>query len=105
MPTEIRHVMFTPEEVTTALRSYCGSSGRTFPANAIYTLEGGAQPYVRISSLSDVKGQDKSITFAGKELISPLLLYCQKKKIPLPARGDKTITTLHNLLTLIIKVR
>lgn len=97
--------MFTSDEVTSALRTYCGSSGRTFPANAIYTLEGGATPYVRISSLSDVKGKDKSITFSGKELISPLLLYCQKKKIPLPARGDKAITTLHNQLTLIIKVR
>jgi hypothetical protein len=105
MPTEIRHVMFTPEEATVALRTYCISSGRPFPANPIYTLEGGGQPYVRISSLSDVSGKDNSVTFAGKELIAPLLLFCQRKRIPLPARGEKALTTLHNFLTLIIKIR
>ena len=105
MVTEIRHVMFTPEEATTALRNYCISSGRPFPTNPIYTLEGGGHPYVRITSLADVSGKDHSMTFAGKELIAPLLLFCQRKRIPLPARGEKALTTLHNFLTLIIKIR
>jgi hypothetical protein len=105
MPIEIRHVMFTPDEATTALRNYCSISGLAFPANPIYTLEGGRQPYVRISSLSDVTGEDNSVTFAGKELIAPLLLFCQRKRIPLPARGEKALTTLQNFLTLIIKIR
>jgi len=97
--------MFTPEEATTALRNYCISSGLPFPTNPIYTLEGGFQPYVRISSLSDIGGRDNSMTFGGKELIAPLLLFCQRKRIPLPARGEKALTTLHNFLTLIIKIR
>jgi hypothetical protein len=52
-----------------------------------------------------VTGKDNSVTFAGEELIAPLLLFCQRKRIPLPARGDKALTTLHNFLTLIIKIR
>lgn len=97
--------MFSPEEATVALRNYCVSVGRRFPPNPIYTLEDDGQPMVRISSQGDARGQESTVTFAGKELIAPLLLFSQKKRIPLPARGVKALTTIQNFLTLIIKTR
>ena len=103
MPTEIRHVMFTSEEVTTAIRSYCLGSGRILPASAIFTIDGGEQPYVRVTSQIGPAQRETSAFFAGEALIAPLLLFCQKKKIPLPLWGAKEVTTINDKLTLIIK--
>jgi len=98
-------MMFSPEEATAALRNYCVSLGRRFPANPVYTLEDDGQPMVRISSQGASRRQDNSVTFAGEELIAPLLLFSQKRRIPLPAHGVKALTTIQSLLTLIIKTR
>lgn len=104
MPTEIRHVLFNAEEATTAIRNYCVSTGLPFPSSGtVYTLEGGQQPLVRIAPVSP-RGRDAGVAFSGKELLAALLLHCQKKRIPLPARGAKEVTVLSNQLTLIVKL-
>lgn len=104
MPTEIRHVLFSADEATTAIRNYCISAGLPFPNSAsIYTLEGGQQPLVRISPVSP-RGRDAGVAFTGQELLAALLLHCQKKRIPLPARGGKEVTILSNQLTLVVKL-
>ena len=106
MPTEIRHLLFTPDEATKAIRNYCISAGLPFPENAsVFTLEGVQNPMVRISPVTRGRGRDTTVSFTGKELLASLLLYCQKKRIPLPARGDKEVTTVNNQLTLIVKLR
>jgi hypothetical protein len=104
MPTEIRHVMFTTEEVTTAIRNYCLGSGRILPGSAIFTVDGGEQPYVRVTSQIGRDQRETSAFFAGEALIAPLILFCQKKKIPLPLWGAKEITTIDGQLTLVIKL-
>ncbi len=106
MATEIRHVMFTVEEAITALREYCISAGKRFPHQvAVFSVEGVYDPLVRVSPPADLAGSEKSVSFAGKELVAPLLLYCRRKKIPLPARGEKEIVILNKQLTLVIKLR
>jgi hypothetical protein len=106
MPTEIRHVMFSAEEAMTALRDYCVSAGRRFPAYAsVLTIEGVHDPLVRVSAPSDAAGEDRSVSFTGRELAAPLLLYCRRKRIPLPARAEKQIIVLGGRLALVIKLR
>lgn len=104
MPAEIRHVMFTSDEVATAIRSYCLGNGRILPNSAIFTIDGGEQPYVRVTTQAGQAQRETSAFFAGEALIAPLLLFCQKKKIPLPLWGAKEISTIDNKLTLIIKL-
>jgi hypothetical protein len=104
MPTEIRHVMFTTEEVMTAIRGYCIGSGRILPAKSIFTVDGGPQPYVRVTAPDERNRQETAAVFAGEALIAPLLLFCQKKKIPLPLWGAKEVTTIDSRLTLVIKL-
>lgn len=105
MPIEIRHVMFNTDEVMTAIRSYCLGGGKILPSNAIFTLDGGEQPTVRVTTPAGGDRREISAYFSGEALIAPLLLFCQKKKIPLPLWGAKEVTTLNNHLTLIIKLR
>lgn len=105
MPIEIRHVMFNTDEVMTAIRSYCLGGGQILPANAIFTLDGGPHPHVRVTTPANGNQRETAAFFSGEALIAPLLLFCQKKKIPLPLWGAKEITTLNNQLTLIIKLR
>src|SRR5882757_6369554 len=69
MPSEIRHVMFTSDEVTTAIRSYCLGGGRILPGNAIFAIDGGAQPSVRVTSQTGHNQRETSAFFAGEALI------------------------------------
>jgi hypothetical protein len=106
MPTEIRHVVFSAADATAALRDYCIAAGRPFPIRvAAFSIEGTHDPLVRISGPSERVGEEKSVSFAGEELIAPLLLYCRRKKIPMPLRGEKQLTVLGNQLTLVVKLR
>lgn len=104
MVTEIRHVMFTNEEVTTAIRSYCIGAGRTLPAHPVFVVDEGPRPYVRVTSQTDRNQPENSASFVGEALIAPLLLFCHSKKIPLPLLGAKGITTIGGKLTLIVKL-
>lgn len=98
--------MFTPEEATSAIRAYCASSGQPFPDLAAYFhLEGGANPLVRISSSANPATAKACVSFAGDELINPLLLFCKKRRIRLPANGIKDVTIHDNRLTLTITLR
>jgi hypothetical protein len=104
MPIEVRHVMFTTEEVTAAIRSYCLGAGRILPGSAVFAIDGGAQPQVRVTSQVGDGKRAVNAFFAGDALIELLLLFCQKNKIPLPVCGEKKITTIDDRLTLIIKL-
>lgn len=98
--------MFSDEEATDALRAYCLTSGRRFPVrSSAFQIDGGSRPFVRIAAPMTADGTDLSISFSNAELIEPLLLFCKRKRIPLPARGAKEITTVNNCLTLIIKIK
>jgi hypothetical protein len=105
MPTEIRHVMFTTDEVGTAIRGYCLGSGRILPGKAIFVVDGGLQPHVRVTSEGERNRRETNAVFSGEALIAPLLLFCQKKKIPLPLWGTKEVTTINDQLTLVIKLQ
>ncbi len=99
-------MLFTEEEAKVALRDYCVSAGLPFPvAESAFTLEGSDKPLVRISPLSAPRSRERPVHFAGKQLLEALILFCHKRKIPLPARGHKEITTLNKQLTLIVRLR
>lgn len=98
--------MFSAADTTAALRDYCIAAGRRFPAHvAVFSIEGTHDPLVRISGPSETVGEEKSVVFAGEELIAPLLLYCRRKKIPMPVRGEKELMVLNNQLTLVVRLR
>jgi len=106
MPSEIRYLMFSPEEATSALKAYCISSGRPFPKRAHYFhLEGGPLPLVRISSAPSISHSRNTICFSAEELLSPLLLFCRRRRIRLPASGIKNVVVHKNRLALTITLR
>ena len=106
MPSEIRYLMFTPEEATSALKAYCNSSGRSFPKRAHYFhLEGGPLPLVRISSAPSVTHSRTTINFSADELLRPLLLFCRRRRIRLPANGVKDVIVHNDRLTLTVTLR
>ena len=98
--------MFTPEEATSAIKAYCASSGRSFPKRAaFFHLEGGPFPLVRITSARSVRQSKSCISFSAEELLSPLLLFCRRRRIRLPAHGMKDVIVHNNRLTLTITLR
>ena len=100
--SEVRHVLFDKDEVAMAIRNYCGKSGHHLPAHAVFTVDGGANPYVLVSS-GRAKGAVAS--FSGEALIAPLILHCSKKRIPLPIVGIKGVAMVDDQLALLIKMR
>jgi hypothetical protein len=104
MPAEIRHLVFTKEELVTALRAYALKSGTKFPetAEASLSLAGGHRPAVQVQCGSRRNGS--SLHFSGQELVAPLILFCNKKRIPLPVRGQKELTVMGGKLVLIVQL-
>jgi len=104
MPSEIRHLTFTRDEVSTAIRSYCLGAGQLFPADATFVLDTGPNPAVRVSSRIGARQRETSTCFSGEALIAPLVRFCQKQRIPLPAAGAKEVATFDDQLILIIRL-
>lgn len=95
--------MFSAEEATSAIKAYCMSSGRSFPKRAtFFHLRGGPLPLVQISSARSIRMSKSCISFSAEELLRPLLLFCRRRRIRLPAHGMKDVVVHNNRLTLTI---
>jgi hypothetical protein len=100
MPAEIRHLLFSENELLAALRTYSTTSGQSFPSGATATFENRDNPIVTATDPRD----GKKLLFSGEKLTAALLLFCNRKKIPLPIRGIKALTILNGRITLLVKL-
>jgi hypothetical protein len=79
-------------------------SGRPFPHKAAMTPAGEGSSSVIVTAAAAVDNVAKALYFSTEQLLTALLLFCNKKKIPLPVRGSKHILILNRRLMLVIKV-
>ncbi|MBV8651330.1 MAG: hypothetical protein JO255_07670 [Alphaproteobacteria bacterium] len=106
MPAEIRHLIFSNPEVTSAIRNYCLRSGQLIPDDVTTRLEVGAEnkPIVTISVEAGKHRRPVDLQVAGEKLLAALILFCHGKRIPLPVRGAKELCVLHGKLTVVIQL-
>jgi hypothetical protein len=104
MPAEIRHLIFSEDEVVAALRGYYRRSTTPLPDRAALRLNivGEDPPSVTLTSrgcTADIIG------ISSEDLLSALILYCHGDRVPLPVRGSKEITVVKDRLAIVVKVQ
>lgn len=91
MPSEIRHIVFTPVEIIAALDGFLRSRGQPLPTGAVLKIEiePGEPLLVNVTVTTDLAVRIATLHFAEAEVAAALLNYCRDYRIPLPGYGAK----------------
>jgi hypothetical protein len=91
MPTEMRYIVFTPNEVLRSITQYSQRRREPLPRGTIMGLKIEERPDIHV--ILSVKGDTKTVAdevkFQGPELAAALVMFCIERKIPLPASGAR----------------
>ncbi|MGX9966781.1 hypothetical protein ACVFYP_25885 [Roseomonas sp. F4] len=109
MPKEVRHILFTPEEVLEAL---CDSMTLADPAwtAGIVRLRldmataSSGEVVGRLMPHPPRRGTQLGWTFPAPDLLATLLQTCRRRRIPLPRRGLKRLELVGTSLCLTITI-
>lgn len=101
MPSEIRHILFSPAEVLDAVVQHARRSGRPLPAGSVINTEvvvsvPGAPVRFRVEIAPDIRrasadGPNPISEFQAEDLAVALLAYCRSRSIPIPMRAEKAL--------------
>jgi hypothetical protein len=107
MPTELRHIVFTTNEVLRSVTQYRHRRREPLPQGTISNLKIEDRPdvHVVIYITSDDRKTSQEVVFQGAELAAALVMYCIERKIPLPAaRAKKTLRVFDKQLGLEVAI-
>jgi len=107
MPTELRHIVFTPNEVLRSVTQYRHRRREPMPAGTVSNLKIEDRPdvHVIVYITSDDRKSSQEVVFQGAELAAALVMYCIERKIPLPAaRAKKTLRVFDKQLGLEVAI-
>ncbi|MBV8166589.1 MAG: hypothetical protein JO021_07335 [Alphaproteobacteria bacterium] len=107
MPTEMRHIVFTPNEVLRSITQYKHRRREPLPSGTISNLKIEERPDVHVVLFitDDAKRNTEEVVFQGAELAAALVMYCIERKIPLPAaRAKKTLRVFDKQLGLEVAI-
>ncbi|RDD62320.1 hypothetical protein [Ferruginivarius sediminum] len=97
MPIEQRSIIFSPRELKEALQEYAGRTKRELPAS-------GVPNDVAVDGDPDVsttlKWGEQQARFDAMETTAAVLMYAQKKQIPIPRRARKSLSVRNGSLAL-----
>ena len=102
MPSELRHILFRASEVVEALRNHQVRMGQPIPRGQVldcgadtsaaalrFRLELAPEPADAFgSALKTVK---QEFVFEAPTITAALINYCRDRKIPLPAKAEKSV--------------
>ena len=110
MPTEIRHILFRPSEIVTAVTDYSRRTGAKLPTGSIVRcaveseVQDGVEA-VRFSmeiAMDGAAQQRREIVTGGASLAAALILFCRDHHIPLPISSDKSLRCFGEQLALVV---
>jgi hypothetical protein len=99
VPQEVRHILFSREEVSTAITLYKQQRGELFVHHSLRMAATRNEPDVAVRVL-DEDGNESWL--GGSALAAALIRSCIKERIPLPALAHKMIHALPDGIALIL---
>ena len=105
MPTEVRQIIFTSEELYDAVRVFRLRRRAPLPAAPLDRLALVADPEIRalVVFVADSSGQrPPPVEVGSDELATALILYCIDNKIPIPVAATKHIQMFGGSIGLVI---
>ncbi len=106
MPSEIRRLLFSNDEVLQALMDINTRSGnKYFPEGQIGELEITEDPTPVVKTVIEVThNRSEEATIATATLGAALIGFCMRQSIPLPARANKSLKVVKGRLAMDIKI-
>ncbi len=113
MPTEIRHILFKPSEVITALLLLQRQRRIELPTGTIEAADAdddaNGLPFFTIQLRPDdaaraTHGAHIPLRFGSADLQAALLLQCRERNLPLPMKGSKVIQRFGSKLGLVVAI-
>jgi len=103
MPTEERRILFSDEEVVTAVKALYQRAKESFPPGNVWNVAISEDNGCQIDcDVVDAKGRRDRVSVAGERLAAALILHCITHKIPLPAKAQKALVIVQGKLALSI---
>jgi hypothetical protein len=103
MPSESRIVTFSNAEVSEALTEFCEQTKRPLPEGGIKRLTFSNEKEVRIA-VEPEKGNG-AMNFYEHEIAAALILYCNKRSIPVARRAVKSLQIAQDTVALHLAMR
>ena len=106
MPTEIRKVVFSEEEIVKAILSQNHHSRRKLPPGDIVKIKanGGSEPNLELTVFDPEAEKPKTINLGAPYLAAAMLRFCFENKIPIPRHADKSVEILGSSVALSISI-
>jgi len=103
LPTETRAVSFTNAEVIEALEEYCERTKRPLPAGGIKSLSFTNEKEIEVTMTPN--GSAPPIHFGENEIAVALIVFCNKKGIPIARRALKSLQVVQDSVSLHLAIR
>ena len=106
MPSEMRKIVFSVEELQAALINYALRTKKKLPNTTIDSIlvEGKEGVTATILYVRDGTEEAKSVEFTQNDVAAALILYCNSQKIPLPRDAKKLVTPIEDSVGMIVKL-
>lgn len=104
MPTEIRHIIFSSEELFVALKEYRKRRRDPLPTGSVvkFTLEQVPELSVTVRVAPETGGAERVLVANRDELATALIMYCIDNTIPMPVKSTKFLQVFGGSLGLVI---
>lgn len=105
MPAEIRHILFRPLEVVSAIADYHRRTQTPLPAGSVVrSMVEDVDGLVRFTMVvsNDDGSSRHSVVTEGVQLAASLILFCRDRRIPLPSDSEKGLRKMDDWLALVV---
>ena len=93
MPTEMRTLIFSRDELTHAISDHAAATGTTLPDGSIMFCAVTNDPDLEVTLKLVPDGQStiETVTLEADAVGAALVHYCMDQKIPVPQRADRSL--------------
>lgn len=92
MPTEIRRLIFTPDELAGALSDFISSNRSNLEPGKVLSIEiRGTAPLSIRAHVQFQSGRQSKEVFEEALICAALISWCMNNKVPLPRRATKAV--------------
>lgn len=104
MPTEIRHIIFTQDEVVRAAVDYHRRAGNPLPPGNVIKVVLEREPQVRCALHLglDSDGSRQLVWIEHQILAAALIFFCIQNRIPLPTKAAKELAVMGEKVALVV---
>ena len=104
MVAELRHLVFSQQEVVTAVFEYRAYRGQPLPKGTVKGLKilGDDPIQLQLEIVMDGSGQVRLADLIDADVTEALVLFCRNRKIPLPKSAEKAVRRIGGTVALMV---